>query len=61
MLSVSRTAMIKTRRQPSARPRSGEVAVIKVDPRVMREALRLVKGDASKLRILGLRRVEILP
>lgn len=45
----------KTRRRPQP------VQVIKVDPRILKTALRLAKGDASKLRSISATKIEVRP
>lgn len=55
---VTKTAAGKVPRG-RGRPRSGKVEVTKVDPRVMKEALKAAGGDPKKIKIKGARRVEI--
>lgn len=51
----------KGRKPAKPRSKSGKVETQQVDPRVMKAARKAAKGDMSRLRILGPRRVEIMP
>jgi hypothetical protein len=58
-MAVARTAAVRRIRQPRRKP--APVQVIRVNPGVMREALRQADGDASRIRIISPTRVEVGP
>lgn len=57
-MNVHRDGAVRLPRNRYER-RNGPVEVVKVDARVMKEALRLADGDASRLKIVNARTVEV--
>jgi hypothetical protein len=59
MMAVARTAAVRSQRQERRKP--SPVQVIRVNSGVLREALKIAGGDASRIRIISTTRVEVMP